>query len=151
VKTYDEKPAMSAPEVTDKLVAAIDSRKYGFILVNFANADMVGHTGKLEPTMEAIRTVDACVGKLWAAAQRAGMAMLVTADHGNAELMVDPATGEPFTAHTLGPVPFILAAPDFEGAKLRADGVLADVAPTAMQVMGLAQPPEMKGLGLVVR
>jgi 2,3-bisphosphoglycerate-independent phosphoglycerate mutase len=151
VKTYDEKPEMSAPEVTDKLVAAIESRRYGFVVVNFANPDMVGHTGKLEPTMRAIRTVDACVGRLWAAARNAGMAMLVTADHGNAELMVDPVTGEPYTAHTLGPVPFILAAPELKGAKLRAEGVLADVAPTAMQVMGIAQPPEMKGLGLVLR
>jgi 2,3-bisphosphoglycerate-independent phosphoglycerate mutase len=151
VKTYDEKPEMSAREVTDRLVAAIDSRKYGFILVNFANPDMVGHTGMMEPTVKAIRVVDECVGRLWAAAQKAGMAMIVTADHGNAELMVDPQTGEPYTAHTLGPVPFILAAPELRGAKLRADGVLADVAPTAMQVMGLAQPEQMKGLGLVLR
>jgi 2,3-bisphosphoglycerate-independent phosphoglycerate mutase len=151
VKTYDEKPEMSAREVTDKLVAAIDSRKYGFILVNYANPDMVGHTGVLEAAIKAVKVVDECIGRLWKSASAAGMAMLVTADHGNCEMMVDPETGEPHTAHTLGPVPFILADPDFRGAKLRAEGVLADVAPTALQVLGLAQPKEMKGLGLVLR
>jgi len=151
VKTYDEKPEMSAREVTDKLVQAIDSRKYGFILVNFANPDMVGHTGILDAAVKAVRVVDECVGRLWKAARAAGMAMLVTADHGNCEMMVDPATGQPHTAHTLGPVPFILGDPDFKGAKLRAEGVLADVAPTVLQIMGLPQPKEMKGLGLVVR
>ncbi len=151
VKTYDEKPEMSAGEVTDKLVEAIATRKYGFILVNFANPDMVGHTGILAAAVEAVKFVDGCVGRLWAAASAAGMAMLVTADHGNCELMTDPVTGQPHTAHTLGPVPFILAHPDFRGAKLRAEGILADVAPTCLQVMGLPQPKEMKGLGLVVR
>ena len=151
VKTYDQKPEMSAREVTDRLVPAIDSRKYGFILVNFANPDMVGHSGNLEAAIQAVKVVDECIGRLWKAARAAHMAMLVTADHGNCELMVDPATGEPHTAHTLGPVPFILADPDLKGAKLRAEGVLADVTPTALQVMGLPQPPEMKGLGLVMR
>jgi 2,3-bisphosphoglycerate-independent phosphoglycerate mutase len=151
VKTYDEKPEMSAREVTDKLVEAIASRKYGFILVNFANPDMVGHTGLLDAAIQAVKVVDECIGRLWKAASAAGMAMLVTADHGNCEMMVDPQTGEPHTAHTLGPVPFVLAHPDFKGAKLRAEGVLADVAPTALQVLGLPQPREMKGLGLVQR
>jgi 2,3-bisphosphoglycerate-independent phosphoglycerate mutase len=151
VKTYDLKPEMSAREVTDRLVQAIDSRKYGFILVNFANPDMVGHSGKLEAAIQAVKVVDECLGRLWKAARAAHMAMLVTADHGNCEMMVDPVTGQPHTAHTLGPVPFILADPDMKGAKLRAEGVLADVAPTALQVMGLPQPPEMKGLGLVMR
>jgi 2,3-bisphosphoglycerate-independent phosphoglycerate mutase len=151
VKTYDEKPEMSAREVTDKLVAAIDSRKYGFVLVNYANPDMVGHTGKLDAAVKAVKVVDECVGRLWKAANAAGMAMLLTADHGNCEMMVDPETGEPHTAHTLGPVPFILASPDLRGAKLRSEGVLADVAPTALQVMGIAQPKEMKGLGMLVR
>jgi 2,3-bisphosphoglycerate-independent phosphoglycerate mutase len=151
VKTYDEKPEMSAREVTDKLVAAIQSRQYGFILVNFANPDMVGHTGILDAAVKAVKVVDECLGRLWQAASAAGMAMLVTADHGNCEMMVDPQSGQPHTAHTLGPVPFVLAHPDFKGAKLRAEGVLADVAPTALQVMGLPQPPEMKGLGLVLR
>jgi 2,3-bisphosphoglycerate-independent phosphoglycerate mutase len=151
VKTYDQKPEMSAREVTDRLVQAIDSRKYGFILVNFANPDMVGHTGILAAAIQAVKVVDECIGRLWKAARAAHMAMLVTSDHGNCELMVDPVTGQPHTAHTLGPVPFILADPDMKGAKLRAEGVLADVAPTALQVMGLPQPPEMKGLGLVLR
>ena len=151
VKTYDEKPEMSAREVTDKLVAAIETRKYGFILVNYANPDMVGHTGILEAAVKAVKVVDECVGRLWAAAQKAHMAMIVTADHGNCEMMVDPVTGQPHTAHTLGPVPFILADPDLRGATLRKDGVLADVAPTALRIMGLAQPEAMKGLSLVVR
>jgi 2,3-bisphosphoglycerate-independent phosphoglycerate mutase len=151
VKTYDQKPEMSAREVTDKLVEAIGSRKYGFIVANFANPDMVGHTGLLDAAVKAVKVVDECVGRLWKAASAAGMAMLVTADHGNCEMMVDPVTGEPHTAHTLGPVPFVLAAPAFKGARLRAEGVLADVAPTALQVMGLAQPKQMKGLGLVLR
>jgi 2,3-bisphosphoglycerate-independent phosphoglycerate mutase len=151
VKTYDEKPEMSAREVTDKLVQAIDSKKYGFILVNYANPDMVGHTGILDAAVKAVKVVDECIGRLSKAASGAGMAMLVTADHGNCELMVDPQTGQPHTAHTLGPVPFILADPDFKGAKLRKEGVLADVAPTALQVLGIPQPKEMKGLGLVMR
>jgi 2,3-bisphosphoglycerate-independent phosphoglycerate mutase len=151
VKTYDEKPEMSAREVTDKLVRAIEPKRYGFILVNFANPDMVGHTGILAAAVQAVKVVDECVGRLWQAASRAGMAMLVTADHGNCEMMVDPETGQPHTAHTLGPVPFLLADPDLKGAKLRAEGVLADVAPTALQVMGLKQPKEMKGLGLLLR
>jgi 2,3-bisphosphoglycerate-independent phosphoglycerate mutase len=151
VKTYDEKPEMSAREVTDRLAAAIGTGQYGFVLVNYANPDMVGHTGLLDAAVEAVKVVDECIGRLWQAARRQGMAMLVTADHGNCEMMTDPVTGEPHTAHTLNPVPFILADPDFRGAKLRSKGVLADVAPTALQVMGLPQPKEMKGLGLVTR
>jgi 2,3-bisphosphoglycerate-independent phosphoglycerate mutase len=151
VKTYDQKPEMSAREVTDRLVEAIGTGKYGFVLVNYANPDMVGHTGILEAAVQAVRVVDECVGRLWQAARKQGMAMIVTADHGNCEMMTDPATGEPHTAHTLGPVPFLLADPDFRGAKLRSKGVLADVAPTLLQVMGLPQPKEMKGLGLVQR
>jgi len=148
VKTYDEKPEMSAQEVTDKLVAAIDSKQYGLIVCNFANPDMVGHTGRMEPTMRAITFVDECLGRLFQACQRAGMAMLVTADHGNAEQMIDPETGEPQTAHTLLPVPFWLLDPDYRGMKLR-DGILADVAPTVLQVMGLGKPSEMSGKGLI--
>ncbi len=151
VKTYDQKPEMSAREVTDKLVQAIGTGKHGFVLVNFANPDMVGHTGLLDAAVKAVKVVDECVGRLWKAARAQGMAMIVTADHGNCEMMTDPVTGEPHTAHTLNPVPFILADPDFKGAKLRAKGVLADVAPTILQVMGLPQPKEMKGLGLVTR
>jgi 2,3-bisphosphoglycerate-independent phosphoglycerate mutase len=137
--------------VTDKLVDAIGTGQYGFVLVNYANPDMVGHTGLLDAAVKAVKVVDECVGRLWQAARAQRMAMLVTADHGNCEMMTDPRTGEPHTAHTLNPVPFILADPDFKGATLRAKGVLADVAPTALQVMGLPQPREMKGLGLVQR
>ena len=151
VKTYDLKPEMSAREVTDKLVQALGTGQYGFALVNFANPDMVGHTGILDAAVKAVKVVDECLGRLWQAARQQGMAMLVTADHGNCEMMTDPVTGQPHTAHTLNPVPFILADPDFRGAKLRAKGVLADVAPTILQVMGLPQPREMKGLGLVTR
>jgi len=151
VKTYDQKPEMSAREVADKLVASLLSGKYGFVLANFANPDMVGHTGVLDAAVKAVKVVDECIGRIWLACQKAGIAMLVTADHGNCEMMVDPVTGQPHTAHTLNPVPFILADPDFRGAKLRQKGILADVAPTALQVMGLPQPKEMKGLGLVQR
>ncbi|HEY0840467.1 MAG TPA: 2,3-bisphosphoglycerate-independent phosphoglycerate mutase [Vulgatibacter sp.] len=148
VKTYDEQPEMSAREVTDKLVAAIGSKQYALIICNFANPDMVGHTGLMEPTKKAIEVVDECLGRLYQACTKAGMAMLVTADHGNAEQMVDPATGEPHTAHTLLPVPFWLLDPDFQGVKLR-EGILADVAPTVLQVMGLAKPSQMSGKGLI--
>ena len=151
VKTYDQKPEMSAREVTDRLVEAIGSGKYAFVLVNYANPDMVGHTGILEAAVKAVRVVDECIGRLWQAARKQGMAMVVTADHGNCEMMTDPVTGQPHTAHTLGPVPFLLADPDFRGAKLRSKGMLADVAPTLLRVMGLPQPREMKGLGLVQR
>jgi 2,3-bisphosphoglycerate-independent phosphoglycerate mutase len=151
VKTYDEKPEMSAREVTEKLVHAVETGQHGFVLVNYANPDMVGHTGLVAAAVQAVKVVDECVGRLWQAARRRGMAMVITADHGNCEMMTDPVTGEPHTAHTLNPVPFILADPAFKGAKLRAKGVLADVAPTLLQIMGLPQPKEMKGLGLVVR
>jgi 2,3-bisphosphoglycerate-independent phosphoglycerate mutase len=151
VRTYDHKPEMSAREVTDKLVEAIGTGRYGFVLVNYANPDMVGHTGLLDAAVKAVKVVDECVGRLWQAARKQRMALLLTADHGNCEMMTDPQTGEPHTAHTLNPVPFILADPDFKGARLRSKGVLADVAPTALAVMGLPQPKEMKGLGLVVR
>ncbi len=149
VKTYDEKPEMAAREVTDKLLKAIASKQYGLIVCNFANPDMVGHTGRLQPTIEAIKVVDECLGKLQRACAAAGMAMLVTADHGNAEQMVDPQTGQPHTAHTLLPVPFWLLDDDFRGVKLR-EGILADVAPTVLQVMGLPIPKEMTGKGLVI-
>jgi len=151
VKTYDEKPEMSAREVTDKLVAALGSGQYSFALVNFANPDMVGHTGRLDAAIQAVKVVDECIGRVYKAARQAGFAMLITADHGNCEMMVDPVTGEPHTAHTLGPVPFILADPEYRGAQLRKDGVLADVAPTALQISGLGKPQAMKGLGLIVR
>ena len=150
VKTYDLKPEMSAREVTAELCRRIDSKAYDFLLVNFANPDMVGHTGVLEAAVKAVKVVDECLGEVHKHASAAGLAMAITADHGNCETMVDPVTGEPHTAHTLNPVPFILVAPDFKGAKVRR-GILADVAPTLCTVMGLTPPKEMGGRSLVVR
>ena len=147
VKTYDLKPEMSAREVTAGLCAKLGSGTLEFALVNLANADMVGHTGVLPAALQAVRVVDECVGEMWKACEKAGWAMVVTADHGNIELMVDPVTGEPHTAHTLNPVPFILAHPDYRGMRLKR-GVLADIAPTLCTVMGLQKPPEMNRLGL---
>jgi 2,3-bisphosphoglycerate-independent phosphoglycerate mutase len=150
VKTYDLKPEMSAREVTAELCRRIDSKAYHFLLVNFANPDMVGHTGVLEAAIKAVKTVDECLGEIHRHAQAAGLTLAITADHGNCEMMIDPATGGPHTAHTLNPVPFILVDPDFKGARMR-KGILADVAPTLCQVMGLPTPKEMGGRSLIVR
>jgi 2,3-bisphosphoglycerate-independent phosphoglycerate mutase len=149
VATYDLKPEMSAPEVTDKLVEAIDAGRYDFILVNYANADMVGHTGKLDAAIKAIETLDACLGRLEDAVRARGGTLLVTADHGNAEMMRDPETGEPHTAHTVGAVPIILVGPHADTRRL-ANGRLADVAPTMLDLLGLPQPKEMTGRSLIV-
>ena len=148
VKTYDQKPEMSAREVTAELVKRIESRDYDFLLVNFANPDMVGHTGDLKAAIQAVKVVDECLGALFAACAKAGYAVALSADHGNCEQMRDPKTGEPHTAHTLNPVPFYLVHPDFKGHKLR-PGVLADIAPTLLKVMGLPQPKEMTKQGLL--
>jgi 2,3-bisphosphoglycerate-independent phosphoglycerate mutase len=148
VKTYDLKPEMSAREVTAELVKRIDSGKYDFALVNFANPDMVGHSGNLDASIKAVKVVDECLGQLGAACQRNNWALAISADHGNCELMKDPTTGEPHTAHTLNPVPFYLIHPDLRGHKLR-PGVLADIAPTLCKVMGLPQPQEMNRQGLL--
>jgi len=143
VKTYDQKPQMSAPELTSRLVQAVESGKYDFLLVNYANPDMVGHTGNLAAAIEAVRVVDTCLGQVAEACARANLVLVITADHGNCEQMRDPVTGQPHTAHTMNPVPFHLVHPDFAGAKLRSGGILADVAPTLLQIMGLPQPKEM--------
>jgi 2,3-bisphosphoglycerate-independent phosphoglycerate mutase len=148
VKTYDLKPEMSARAVTDAVLRALPHND--FVLVNLANADMVGHTGVLPAALEAVRVVDECIGRLWRECARLGTAMLVTADHGNIEQMVDPATGEPHTAHTLNPVPFVVASQALRGARLR-DGILADVSPTLCDVMGLEKSPRMSGRSLLVR
>ena len=148
VKTYDLKPEMSAPEVTDKLVAAIGSGKFDLIVVNFANTDQVGHSGNFDAAVKAVEAVDACLGRLMQAVKKAGGVMLVTADHGNAEQMFDDTTGQKHTQHTLNRVPAIL----FNGpAQVRslADGKLADVAPTMLALMGLEQPAEMTGKSLL--
>jgi 2,3-bisphosphoglycerate-independent phosphoglycerate mutase len=147
VKTYDLKPQMSAREVTAELVRRVDASAYHFMLVNFANPDMVGHSGNLEAAIEAVRVVDECLGALGDACARTQTAFAITADHGNCEQMVDPQTGEPHTAHTLNPVPFHLIHPDFRGHRLR-PGILADIAPTLLKVMGLPKPPQMNRLGL---
>ncbi|TCP39001.1 2,3-bisphosphoglycerate-independent phosphoglycerate mutase [Rhodovulum marinum] len=146
VATYDLQPEMSAPAVTDALVQAIGAG-YDLIVVNYANPDMVGHTGDLQAAMKACEAVDAGLGRALDALDKAGGAMIVTADHGNCETMVDPETGGPHTAHTLNPVPVILVGGP-AGAQLR-DGRLADLAPTVLQLMGLPKPPEMTGESLI--
>jgi 2,3-bisphosphoglycerate-independent phosphoglycerate mutase len=146
VATYDLQPEMSAPELTDKVVAAIDSRKYDLIVLNFANPDMVGHTGSLPAAIKAVETVDGGLGRIAEAVGKQGGALLVTADHGNCELMRDPATGGPHTAHTTNPVPVVLMG---GGATALRDGRLADVAPTLLGLMGLKQPQEMTGTSLI--
>ncbi len=152
VATYDLKPEMSAPEVTEKLLAAIASDRFDFVLVNFANCDMVGHTGNFEAAKRAVEVVDACLGRILAAVESKGGAAIVTSDHGNAEKMWDEARNEPYTAHTIGPVPLILAvAPPFaDCAKLAENGSLEDVSPTLLGIMGVPQPKEMTGKDLRV-
>jgi 2,3-bisphosphoglycerate-independent phosphoglycerate mutase len=147
VATYDLQPEMSAPELTDKVVAAINSAKYDLIVLNYANPDMVGHTGSLPAAVKAVETVDTGLGRIANAVERAGGALLVTADHGNCEMMRDPQTGGPHTAHTTNPVPVLLL-----GARNRAlvaEGRLADIAPTLLELMELPKPPEMTGTSLL--
>src|SRR5690349_4750145 len=146
VATYDLKPEMSAPELTDRAVEAIGSKKYDLIVLNFANPDMVGHTGSLQAAIKAVEAVDTGLGQIADAVQRQGGALLVTADHGNCELMRDPATGGPHTAHTTNKVPVLLMGGD--AGQLR-DGILADVAPTLLELMGLPKPREMTGGSLI--
>ncbi|MBQ7175280.1 MAG: 2,3-bisphosphoglycerate-independent phosphoglycerate mutase [Lachnospiraceae bacterium] len=150
VPTYDLKPEMSAPEVCEKLCEAIRSDKYDVVICNFANSDMVGHTGVLEAAIKAVETVDTCVGKVCEAVKEMDGVMFICADHGNSDVMVDPATGTPHTAHTTNPVPFILFNAD-PAYRLRENGVLADIAPTMLELMGLPQPAEMTGKSLLVK
>ncbi len=147
VATYDEKPEMSAPELTDKLIEAIESGKYDAIICNFANPDMVGHTGNYEAAVKAIEALDTCLGRVVEAIQRVGGEALITADHGNAEQMVDPETGQPHTAHTHNLVPFIYVGRPAEPCETR--GSLADVAPTMLYLMGLDIPDSMTGRPLM--
>jgi len=147
VATYDLQPEMSAPELTDKAVVAIGSGKYDLIVLNYANPDMVGHTGSLPAAIKAVETVDAGLGRIAEAVAKAGGALVVTADHGNCEMMRDPQTGGPHTAHTTNPVPVVLA-----GARNRAlvgQGSLADIAPTLLELMELPKPKEMTGRSLL--
>ena len=148
VETYDMKPEMSAYEVTEKVVDAINAEKYDTIILNFANPDMVGHTGNLEAAEKAIEAVDTCVGKIIEALNKHNGVALITADHGNAEQMIDYKTGEPFTSHTTNPVPLILYG--MENVKIK-NGKLADLAPTMLDIMNLEKPKEMTGESLLVR
>jgi 2,3-bisphosphoglycerate-independent phosphoglycerate mutase len=150
VATYDLKPEMSAPEMTDKLVAAIESGRFDLIVVNYANGDMVGHSGILVAAAKAAEAVDRCLGRLERAVKAAGGLLVITADHGNLEEMRDPATGQPHTAHTMNPVPIILVNGP-AGVTGLEDGRLADVAPTILALMGLAQPAAMTGHALLRR
>ncbi|MBD2259216.1 2,3-bisphosphoglycerate-independent phosphoglycerate mutase [Pseudanabaena sp. FACHB-2040] len=155
VATYDRAPAMSAKAVTDTAIKAFEKGIYSFVVINYANPDMVGHTGKIDATVTALETVDTELGRLIAAATKAGGTLIIIADHGNAEYMRDE-NGKPWTAHTTNPVPFILVegeklkVPDYGGeVLLRSDGRLADIAPTVLQILGLPQPPEMTGRSML--
>ncbi|ADK85768.1 phosphoglycerate mutase, 2,3-bisphosphoglycerate-independent [Desulfarculus baarsii DSM 2075] len=149
VRTYDEKPQMSAPEVTAEVLARIDSGLYDFIVINYANGDMVGHTGVLSAAIKAVETLDACLARVVPAVLAKGGKLIVTADHGNAEQMIDPISGGPYTAHTIdNPVPLILIDPTRQNAKL-ADGALCDVAPTLLTLLGLPRPAQMTGHCLI--
>ena len=150
VPTYDLKPEIGAPIVCEKLVEAIESGKYDVIIINFANPDMVGHTGVESAAIKAIETVDACVGRAVEAIKAAGGVLFICADHGNAEVMVDEATGEPWTAHTTNQVPFVLVGAD-PAYKLREGGRLCDIVPTLIELMGLEKPKEMTGESLLVK
>ncbi len=149
VSTYDQKPEMSAEDITEKVLKQIKSGKCDMIIVNYANGDMVGHTGVLEAAIKAVEKVDACVGRVVDATLAAGGSLVVTADHGNCEQMIDPETGGPHTAHTTYQVPLIVVDPEFVGKPLREGGRLADIAPTVLALMGLEVPPEMTGRPLM--
>ncbi|WP_199742150.1 2,3-bisphosphoglycerate-independent phosphoglycerate mutase [Vulcaniibacterium tengchongense] len=148
VATYDLQPEMSCPEVTEKLVAAIRSGEFDVAVCNIANPDMVGHTGIIEAAVRAAEAVDTAIGAIAQAVRETGGALLVTADHGNLEMMRDPETGQPHTAHTVGPVPLVYCGP--RPAALRAGGALRDVAPTMLDLLGLPKPAEMSGSSLLV-
>jgi 2,3-bisphosphoglycerate-independent phosphoglycerate mutase len=148
VATYDLKPEMSAAGIADAVVRATEDGTFDVIIVNFANADMVGHSGKIEPTVKAVETVDACLARVESAVRAKGGAILITADHGNAELMIDPATGGPHTAHTTNPVPFIVVAENAKQFTLKPGGSLRDISPTLLGMLGLDEPKEMTGTDL---
>jgi 2,3-bisphosphoglycerate-independent phosphoglycerate mutase len=148
VATYDLKPEMSAAGIADTVVKAVEDGAFDVMVVNFANADMVGHSGKLEPTIKAVETVDACLGRIEPAVRRKGGAMLITADHGNAEMMIDPVTGGPHTYHTTNPVPFIVVTENSHQFSLQPGGSLRDISPTILGMLGIPEPKEMTGKDL---
>src|SRR5246500_3161280 len=150
VATYDLKPEMSAAGIAQAVIKAVEDGTFDVMIVNFANADMVGHSGKIEPTVKAVETVDACLGEIEKAVRARGGAMLVTADHGNAEQMIDPATGGPHTAHTTNPVPFIVVSENSNQFALKPNGSLRDISPTILGMLNLAEPKEMTGHDLRV-
>lgn len=152
VATYDLAPEMSAAGIADAVVKAVNDTAFDVVIVNFANADMVGHSGKMEPTIKAVETVDRELGRIYQAVKQRGGALLVTADHGNAEMLIDPASGGPHTAHTTNPVPFILVTDSPSGSvSLRSGGSLRDISPTMLDLLHLGKPKEMTGDALVVR
>ena len=150
VATYDLKPEMSAAGITETVVHALEKGEFDAIIMNFANADMVGHSGKLEPTIKAVETVDECLGRIFQALRPRGGAWIITADHGNAETMIDPVTGGPHTYHTTNPVPFVLVSEDGR-AQLQTGGALQDIAPTLLGILDVVEPREMTGRDLRVR
>jgi 2,3-bisphosphoglycerate-independent phosphoglycerate mutase len=150
VATYDLKPEMSAAGIAENVIKAANDSAFDVVIVNFANADMVGHSGKIPPTVQAVETVDICLGEIYKAVRARGGAMLITADHGNAEQMIDPATGGPHTAHTTNPVPFIVVSENAQKFTLRQDGSLQDISPTVLGMLGFDQPKEMTGHDLRV-
>jgi 2,3-bisphosphoglycerate-independent phosphoglycerate mutase len=148
VATYDLMPEMSAPGITDALVADVSNRRHDVVICNFANADMVGHTGRLDAAIAAVETLDTCLGRIMLALQGAGGVAIVTADHGNAEQMWDDELKAPHTAHTSNPVPVVLCSDEFSRRRLR-DGTLRDVAPTMLELLGIPRSPEMTGSSLI--
>ncbi len=151
VATYDLKPEMSAPLVTDALLNRLQEERYRLIVLNFANCDMVGHSGILPAAIKACETVDHCLGLLVAEVERQAGVVLITADHGNAEIMIDPESGGPFTAHSSNPVPFLVVDQAHRGGKLAAGGALKDIAPTVLALLGVEVPTEMEGENLIIR
>ena len=151
VATYDLAPEMSAAGIADAVIKAVNDTAFDVIIVNFANADMVGHSGKMEPTIKAVETVDTELGRIYRAVQQRGGALLVTADHGNAEMLIDPLTGGPHTAHTTNPVPFLLITEDGSKVGVKGGGSLRDISPTMLGLLGLDRPHEMTGGDLRVR
>ncbi len=153
IPTYDKKPEMSAYEVTDEVIKQINSKKYAFIVLNYANADMVGHTGVLDAAIKAVETVDECLGKVLKAVEENNGVAIITSDHGDADQMIDYETGQPHTAHTMNPVPFIVinnvGVQNFEPLQLREKGIFADIAPTILELMDISKPVDMTGVSLI--